>query len=81
LATTRAFCRARRWSASLTALSRRRDRITFLSSLLTALPCRQPDSLSVVVDALGRSLPPVLVDAVLQLNDGEVADFDWEGLV
>jgi hypothetical protein len=36
-ATTRAFCSARRESASLTALSRRRDRMASLSSLLTAL--------------------------------------------
>jgi hypothetical protein len=30
---------------------------------------------------LGRSLPPVLVDAVLELDDGEVADFERQGLV
>lgn len=37
LATMRAFCNARRLSASLTALSSRRARMVFLSSLLTAL--------------------------------------------
>jgi hypothetical protein len=32
-------------------------------------------------EVLVRCLPPVLVDAVLELDDGEVADFEREGLV
>ena len=76
LATTSAFCKARRWSASLIALSSRRARIFALSSLFTALPvsvsqwfvCR-------LGRVLGGSLAPVLVDAVLELDNGKVADF------
>jgi len=55
--------------------------MTSLSSLLTALLCGQSGAFNEVVDVLDRSLPPVFVDAVLELNDGEVADFDWERLV
>jgi hypothetical protein len=35
----------------------------------------------VVVCLLGCSLPPVFINAVLELDDGEVADFDGERLV
>jgi hypothetical protein len=37
--------------------------------------------LVVVVYLLGCSLPPVFINAVLKLNNGEVADFDRERLV
>jgi hypothetical protein len=32
----------------------------------------------IVESALGGCLAPVLVDAVLELDDGEVAHFQWE---
>jgi hypothetical protein len=52
-----------------------------LSSLLTALLWGQPCASDGLMHLLDGSLPPVFVDAVLELNDGEVADFDWERLV
>ena len=39
------------------------------------------DSLVVLVHGIRRRLPPVLVDAVFELDDGEVADLEREGLV
>jgi hypothetical protein len=81
LAITRAFCNARRWSASLMALWSRRDRIVALSSLFTALTHCKSCSIDTWGVVLGGCFPPVLIDTVLKLKDGKVADFEGKGFV
>lgn len=53
-----------------------------LSSLMTALRCCQIRPVHIgLYGVLGGCLTPVLVDTVLELNDGEVADFERERFV